>query len=227
MRIKYVRLTLTSDKPFASVVKDIYCGIYTKEATIVPSNSSRVLYQGKWQYKTGGISINGWILESYGDDAAIEFNFYGTGISVYCAKGDAYGSMQIYVDGKLNGAVNLNSKETQYDCNVFSVEFQEPGKHTIRIVPSSNDDIINLDYFTVLYAEQEEASPEVGNLWYFAIIPAVLIVMFAVCAALDIADRRKKKRSVAIKAGRTEGSSDERESEDSSISDEENKEENQ
>lgn len=227
VRIKYVRLTLTSDKPFASVVKDIYCGVYTKEATIVPSNSSRVLYQGKWQYKTGGISINGWILESYGDDAAIEFNFYGTGISVYCAKGDAYGSMQIYVDGKLNGAVNLNSKETQYDCNVFSVEFQEPGKHTIRIVPSSNDDIINLDYFTVLYAEQEEASPEVGNLWYFAIIPAVLIVMFAVCAALDIADRRKKKRSVAIKAGRTEGSSDERESEDSSISDEENKEENQ
>ena len=192
--IKYVRLTMTSDVEFASVVKDIYCGVYTKEATIVPSNSSRVLYQGKWQYKTGGISVNGWILESYGDDAAIEFNFYGTAISIYCATGDVYGSMQIYADGKQCGLVDLYSRSTQYNRNVFSIDFNTAAKHTIRIVPSSNDDIINLDYFSVVYAEQHEATPEVGNLWYFAIIPAALAAVFAVCAALDISERRKKKR---------------------------------
>ena len=198
--VKSVRLTLSSDNEFAGVIKDIYCGRYSNEATIVPSNSSRVLYQGKWQYKTGGISVNGWILESYGDDAAIEFNFYGTGISVYCAKGDVYGSMQILVDGKQYGSVELNNATTLYDCNVFSVEFRSAGKHTIRIVPSSNDDIINLDYFAVMYAEQQEAAPETGNLWYFAIIPAALIVIFAICAVLDIADRRNKKRKKELKA---------------------------
>lgn len=196
--VKSVRLTLSSDKEFVGVIKDVYCGKYANEATIVPSNSSRVLYQGKWQYKTGGISVNGWILESYGDDAAIEFNFYGTGIAVYCAKGDVYGSMQILVDGKQYGSVELNNPTTLYNCNVFSVEFKSAGKHTIRIVPSSNDDIINLDYFTVLYAEQEEVAPETGNLWYFAIIPAVLLVVFGVCAALDIADRRNKKRKNSL-----------------------------
>lgn len=199
--IKNIRLTLTSDVAFKSVIKDVYCGVYKVEATIVPSNSSRVLYQGKWQYKTGGISINGWILESYGDDAAIEFNFYGTGISVYCAKGDVYGSMQIYVDGKQYGAVELNNPTTLYNCNVFSIDFSNPGKHTIRIVPSSNNDIINLDYFTVVYAEQHEVAPDTGNLWYFAIIPAALLVIFAICAALDIADRRNKKRKMAAKSG--------------------------
>lgn len=199
VKVKSVRLTLSSDNEFAGVIKDIYFGKYANDATIVPSNSSRVLYQGKWQYKTGGISVNGWILESYGDDAAIEFNFYGTGISVYCAKGDVYGSMQILVDGKQHGSVELNNKETLYNCNVFSIEFENPGKHTIRIVPSSNDDIINLDYFTVLYAQQQEAAPETGNLWYFAIIPAALLVIFSICAALDIADRRNKKRKTALK----------------------------
>lgn len=202
VKVKYVRLILSSDKPFKSVIKDIYCGVYTTEATIVPSNSSRVLYQGKWQYKTGGISVNGWILESYGDDAAIEFNFYGTGISVYCAKGDVYGRMQIYVDGKQHTVVDLNNPSTLYNCNVFSVEFESPGKHTIRIVPSSNDDIINLDYFTVVFAEQEEAAPEVSNLWYFAVIPAALLAILIVCAVLDIADRRNKRRKIAQKAGR-------------------------
>ena len=204
--VKSVRLTLSSDNEFAGVIKDIYCGRYANEATIVPSNSSRVLYQGKWQYKTGGISVNGWILESYGDDAAIEFNFYGTGISVYCAKGEVYGSMQILVDGKQYGSVELNNPTTLYNCNVFSVEFKSAGKHTIRIVPASNDDIINLDYFTVLYAEQQEAAPETGNLWYFAIIPAALLVIFAICAALDIADRRNKKHKKAQAATQTSGS---------------------
>ena len=208
-RLRYIRLVLEDDEPFASRVADVSCGLYKQEATIVPSNSSRVLYQGKWQYKTGGISVNGWILESYGDDAAIEFNFYGTAIAVYCAKGDVYGSMQIYVDGKQYGSVELNSPTTLYDCNVFSAEFDEPGNHRIRIVPSSNDDIINLDYFTVVYAEQKEADPEVGNLWYFAIIPAALLAIFAVCLALDIADRRNKKRKIAQKAGMEEPSEQE------------------
>lgn len=212
-QIKAVKLTLTSDTPFAGVIKDIYFGSYTKNATIVPSNSSRVLYQGKWQYKTGGISVNGWILESYGDDAAIEFNFYGTSISVYCVKGDVYGNMQIYVDGKQYAAVDLSSKETQYDCNVFSVDFQTPGKHRIRIVPSSNDDIINLDYFTVVYAVQEDANPEVGNLWYFAIIPAALLVIFAVCLALDIIERHNKKHKIAQKSGQIPSDEKEEESE--------------
>ena len=205
VELKYVKLTLSSDQPFKSVVKDIYCGVYDKLATIVPSNSSRVLYQGKWQYKTGGISVNGWILESYGDDAAIEFNFYGTALSVYCAKGDVYGSMQIYVDGKQYGAVELNNPTTLYNCNVFSIDFASPGKHKIRLVASSNDDIINLDYFTVVYAEQHDATPEVGNLWYFAIIPAALLVIFAICAALDIADRRNKRRKPAVGSGMISG----------------------
>ncbi len=199
--VKYLRLTLYSDVAFSATVKDIVCGVYAGEATIVPSNSSRVLYQGKWQYKTGGISVNGWILESYGDDAAIEFNFYGTGISAYCAKGDVYGSMQVYVDGKQYGVIDLNSSETLYDCNVFSVTFDSPGKHKIRIVPSSNDDIINLDYFSVVYAEQQEAAPEVGNLWYFAIIPAAILVIFTICVVLDVVDKRNKKRRTAAKSG--------------------------
>lgn len=210
-RLRFIRLVLEDEEAFASRIADVSCGLYKQEATIVPSNSSRVLYQGKWQYKTGGISVNGWILESYGDDAAIEFNFYGSAIAVYCAKGDVYGSMQIYVDGKQYGSVELNSPTTLYDCNVFGVEFDEPGNHRIRIVPSSDDDIINLDYFTVVYAEQKEAAPEVGNLWYFAIIPTALIAIFVVCLALDIADRRGKKRRMAQKAGMAGSSEDEKE----------------
>lgn len=218
--VKYVKLTFTSSQPFNSVIKDIYCGVYDKLATIVPSNSSRVLYQGKWQYKTGGISVNGWILESYGDDAAIEFNFYGSALSVYCAKGEVYGSMQIYVDGKQYGAVELNNPTTLYNCNVFSIDFASPGKHRIRLVPSSNDDIINLDYFTVVYAEQEEASPEVGNLWYFAIIPAALLAVFAVCAVLDIIDRHNNRRKLAVKSGKNSSDATESDEEDGKNADE-------
>lgn len=195
-RARFIRLQLSKEDgtAFSSTVYGFECGVYTKEATIVPSNSSKVLYQGKWQYKTGGISVNGWILESYGNDAAIEFNFYGTSVSVYCAKGAEYGAMQIYVDGKLNSATDLYSEQTKYNENVFSIEFQQPGKHTVRIVPASNDDVINLDYFTVVYAKQDEVPPEVGNLWYFSIIPAFLIVVFIVCLCLDIADKRNKKK---------------------------------
>ena len=177
-------------------------------------------YQGKWQYKTGGISVNGWILESYGDDAAIEFNFYGSALSVYCAKGEVYGSMQIYVDGKQYGAVELNNPTTLYNCNVFSIDFASPGKHRIRLVPSSNDDIINLDYFTVVYAEQEEAGPEVGNLWYFAIIPAALLAVFAVCAVLDIIDRRNNRRKLAVKSGKNSSDATESDEEDGKNADE-------
>lgn len=197
----YVELQLSSDTPFGDCVADLSVGTTRPECTVVPSDGSGVFYQGGWTDQGGVIGVNGKIMRSYGRDAAIEYSFRGEYVSVYCAKGPAYGNMLVYLDGVLQTNVDLSSDTDEYGCLVWSRVFAEGGEHTIRLVADTSHDVINLDFFGVIFTEAQDVPPEYGNLYYIAIIPAVLIVVLAVCIGLDIADKRKRRVRMSEPSG--------------------------
>ena len=189
----YIGLVLSSDEPFGAAVCDIYTGVMYPECNVVPSDSSQVFYQGKWERQGGVIGVNGVIRRSYGSDAAVEYSFRGSYVAVYCAVGPEFGNMRVYLDGMLQTTVDLNADENEYGVRVFAQTFASGGEHTLRLVADTSDDIVNLDFIGVIPTEADAAPPEYGNLYYLAVIPAVLAVVFAICVIMDVKDRRKRR----------------------------------
>lgn len=193
MSVGRLRLILSADEPFGDCVAGLEFGNTQPQCEVVPSDSSSVFYQGNWESLGGVIGTNGTIKRSYGRDAAVEYSFRGSYIAVYCAKGPQYGNMLVYLDGVLQTNVDLSSDRDEYGCLVYSRTFSEGGEHTLRLVADTSHDVIDLDFLGVIRTAAEDAPPEYGNLYYLAIIPAVLLIVFVICVCMDIAQKRKRR----------------------------------
>ncbi len=109
-------------------------------ATLVGSDDPAVRYAGNWQTirfsKTPGDSV--------------EFSFTGTGVELLTDKSNEQGSVDIFVDGRPQGTVNLRVEDFPRlsKIRVFGVQGLTRGKHTIQVV-NKGTDAVSIDAFSV------------------------------------------------------------------------------
>jgi hypothetical protein len=82
------------------------------------------------------------------------YSFVGTDFAWISTKSPVRGAARVYVDGKLAGTVNLNSKSTLVRQIVFSRSWSSLARHTIRIeaVGTSASPRVDIDAFVLLAA---------------------------------------------------------------------------
>ena len=78
-------------------------------------------------------------MKTSGDTA--EFSFTGTGIELLSEKFKDQGAIDVFIDGKPSGSVNLKMEDFPRiaQIRVFSVQGLTAGPHTIKIVNTSPD----------------------------------------------------------------------------------------
>ncbi len=70
------------------------------------------------------------------DGSYVEFDFYGTGVTVYAAKGRTYGDVDIYIDDMTTPAATVNAyyTSTQSSVALYTNDQLDFGKHKVRVV---------------------------------------------------------------------------------------------
>ncbi len=189
---RYLRVTLTKEQDFVCGLSQIAMGKIMQESRIVPNTSTSISYQGEWENINKYSAINGCVTSNLDPNCAIEYNFYGSMISVYATKDKQFGVAKIYIDNKDPVIVDLGSQTAMCGQKVFYMDFGKVGAHTIKIVPVK-DDKINIDYFTVISAPRPNAVKQEFNYWYIAIIPAVALVGFVVALIADSVSKKRKR----------------------------------
>ena len=189
---RYLRVTLTKEQDFVCSLSQIAVGKIMQESRIVPNTSTSISYQGEWENINKYSAINGCVTSNLDSNCAIEYDFYGSMISVYATKDKQFGVAKIYIDNKDPVIVDLSSQKAMCGQKVFYMDFGKAGAHTIKIVPVK-DDKINIDYFTVISAPRPNAVKQEFNYWYIAIIPAVAAVGFVVALIADGASKKRKR----------------------------------
>ena len=190
---RYLKVTLTKEQDFVCSLSQIAMGKIMQESRIVPNTSTSISYQGEWENINKYSAINGCVTSNLDPNCAIEYDFYGSMISVYATTDRQFGVAKIYIDNKDPVIVDLNSPTAKCGQKVFYVDFGKVGAHTIKIVPVK-DDKINIDYFTVISAPRPNAVKQEFNYWYIAIIPAVAVVGFVIALIADGVSKKRKTK---------------------------------
>ena len=151
----------TSGCPFPDVKNGLYKNwripliVKTKplpHTEMANDDNPAIRYTGQW---TAG-SNRGY--SDYNDDVhytntpgdTAEFSFTGTGIELLSEKFKDQGTIEVLIDGKPRGSVNLRMEDFPRiaQIRVFSVQGLSAGQHTIRIVNTSKD-YVAIDAFAV------------------------------------------------------------------------------
>ncbi|MDE6189072.1 MAG: hypothetical protein K2G37_02130 [Clostridia bacterium] len=194
---KYFKIIVYSDENFYCNINDMKLGQYFEESTIVPNTSSMLSYMGGWTDVGEYVSINGSISQSVNNSSIYAFSAICRQICIYGVMDSIYGSMDVYVDGKYHSTVDLESDSTLTDQLLFAIDFDTNAEHSVKVMPASKDDIINLDYISYIPAQEEQMKSISGVLYYALIIPAVIIVLLLIAAIADYSAKKKygtKKR---------------------------------
>ncbi|MFF2876040.1 S8 family serine peptidase [Gottfriedia sp. NPDC057991] len=119
----------------------------------VENNDSNVKYSGTWSKLNYTSASGGTITQTKGSTGSLQYNFSGTGITVYALKDKNMGKADIYIDGKKIKQIDLYSSSRKYKVNVFDLQNLENKAHTIKIVATgtksnaATNKLINVDSF--------------------------------------------------------------------------------
>ncbi|UPM56338.1 S8 family serine peptidase [Gottfriedia acidiceleris] len=119
----------------------------------VENNDSNIKYTGTWSQLNYKSASSGTINQTKGSTGSLQYNFSGTGITVYALKDKNMGRADIYIDGKKIKQVDLYSSSRKYKVNVFDLQNLANKAHTIKIVASgtkssaATNKLINVDSF--------------------------------------------------------------------------------
>lgn len=191
---RYIKIVIYKDEPFELAFTDFLIGQHFEKSQIVANTSSSLAYMGGWEDMQGYVSINGSISQSVDKNSIMSFTAICRQVCFYGVKDSTYGKMDVYVDGSLYMTVDLYSATPVTDTLLFAIDFDLTKEHSIKIMPSGKDDIINVDYISYIPEKEEELINNTSSLYYVLIIPAVIAI--ALLGAW-IADRVSKNKSRA------------------------------
>lgn len=166
--IRYYKLVVTktdNERYFAMNSIVFAYNVTFDKGNMVSPHDSNVTYSGEWGYKNA-LSDYGNIYTA-GAGASVEYTFNGTRVAYFAEKADEYGTVDIYLDGKLvasdvslSAANNANVQITQTLYNqfneakltlagspvyVYSGDALSSGEHVLKIVGKSGT--FNVDAF--------------------------------------------------------------------------------
>lgn len=189
----FIKLIISSKESFVLKLSEVSFGNKLPESVIVPNTSNMIDYRGIWSREHNYLSINGSVNESKEKNCFASFEFYGKTFAMFATKGEKFGKTIVEVDG-VKYDIDLFSQSTECNSLVFSINFDNEGKHRIRIMPSDRDSYVNIDYLAYIPTDIPATPPmSNGKLVAIVIFPAIIIVATAVFVFIDLADRKKKK----------------------------------
>ncbi|MFB7141772.1 S8 family serine peptidase [Gottfriedia sp. NPDC056225] len=121
----------------------------------VENTDKNVKYTGTWNKLKYTNASGGTINETKGSKGSLQYNFTGTGVTVYALKDKNMGKADIYIDGKKVKQIDLYSSCRKYKVNVFNTQSLSNKAHTIKIVATgtksraATNKLINVDSFKV------------------------------------------------------------------------------
>lgn len=191
---KYLKLSFKSQDSFECSFTDLKVGQHFDSSQIVPNTSTNIAYMGGWEDVKEYVCVNGSVSESVDANSVISFTALTRQICVYGVKDAKYGRMDIYIDGSLYETIDLASETTLTDQLLFAIDFDLSAEHSIKLMPHSDKDKINLDYISFIPIEKEEFR-EYSGVLYGAIAIPVIIAIALVCAAIaDYVEKKKRKK---------------------------------
>ncbi|MDE5756803.1 MAG: hypothetical protein K2I23_06915 [Clostridia bacterium] len=192
---KYLKITFYAEEAFECSFTDLKMGQHFDASQIVPNTSSSIAYMGGWLDNGEYVCVNGSISQSVNQNSVMSFTALSRQICIYGVKDSNYGKMEVYVDGSKVAVVDLYSETTMTDQLLYAIDFDLWAEHTVKVMPASDDDIINIDYISYLAIEKEEIREYSGFLYAVFILPAVIIVALAGAAIADFREKRKRNKS--------------------------------
>lgn len=100
-----------------------------------------------WNFKKDSLFLYGKGAVSKDDSNFVKWNFYGKGFSLYSPKGPLFGTVNIYLDGKLLKKVSLKNAKPMKSTIVFQSDYISPGKHAVYV--ESFDGLLPVDCIRV------------------------------------------------------------------------------
>ncbi|PGL71027.1 S8 family serine peptidase [Bacillus sp. AFS055030] len=119
----------------------------------VENTDANVKYSGTWSKLKYTSASGGTINQTKGSTGSLQYNFSGTGITVYALKDKNMGRADVYIDGKKIKQIDLYSSSRKYKVNVFDIQNLANKAHTIKIVATgtkssaATNKLINVDSF--------------------------------------------------------------------------------
>lgn len=195
VKYRYLKIVFYADEPFECSFTDLKTGQHFDASQIVPNTSSSIAYMGGWSDIGEYVCINGSVSQSVNQNSVMSFTALARQICIYGVKDSNYGKMEVYVDGSKVATVDLNSETTMTDQLLFAMDFDLWAEHTVKVMPASDEDIINIDYITYLAIEKEEIREYSGFLYAVFILPAVIIIALVGAAIADYRVKKKRNKS--------------------------------
>lgn len=194
---RYLKLTFYAESVFECSFTDFKTGQHFDASQIVPNTSSSIAYMGGWLDIGEYVCVNGSISQSVNKNSVMSFTALTRQLCIYGVKDSIYGKMEIYIDGSKVATVDLYSETTMTEQLLYAIDFDLWAEHTVKIMPESDDDIINIDYISYIAIEKEEIREYSGFIYGIIILPVIIAVALAGAAIADF--REKRKRSAKIK----------------------------
>ena len=103
----------------------------TRTPVIVAETSAK--RSGRWAARSGSSYLGGRALTSSTRNAKLTFTFTGRSAALVVSRGTASGKVDVYVDGKRVGTVDLRASRTAYRQAVWVRSFTGSARHTVMI----------------------------------------------------------------------------------------------
>lgn len=192
VKYKYLKITFYADEAFECSFTDLKVGQHFDASQIVPNTSSSIAYMGGWSDIGEYVCVNGSVSQSVNQNSVMSFTALARQICIYGVKDSNYGKMEIYVDGSKVEVVDLYSETTMTDQLLYAIDFDLWAEHTVKVMPASDGDIINIDYISYIAVEKEEIREYSGFIYGIIILPAVIIIALIGAAIADFREKRKR-----------------------------------
>ncbi len=102
--------------------------------------------------------------------------------------------MDVYIDGSHYETIDLYSETTMTDQLLFAIDFDLSAEHSVKVMPHSDKDKINVDYISYIPIVKEEIREYTGFLYGAIAIPVIIIIALVGAAIADSVDKKKRKK---------------------------------
>ncbi|MDE6276220.1 MAG: hypothetical protein K2M75_06770 [Clostridia bacterium] len=192
VKSKYLKITFYADEAFECSFTDLKIGQHFDASQIVPNTSSSIAYMGGWSDVGEYVCVNGSVSKSVNKNSVMSFTALARQICIYGVKDSAFGKMEVYVDGSKVATVDLHSETTMTDQLLYAIDFDLWAEHTVKVMPATDNDVINIDYISYLAIQKEEIREYSGFIYGIIVLPAVIIIALLGAAIADFREKRKR-----------------------------------
>ncbi|MDE7165032.1 MAG: M60 family metallopeptidase [Clostridiales bacterium] len=143
----YYTLTVTKSENDYFVASSM--GFATRRAlvsgTVMEADNVMFKYDGNWKINAGFYTF-GHVYEG-SSGATIKFTFTGSAFGVFAYKGAEYGGMEVFIDGKSVGKVDLQGAGAGSQLVFLSDDLSKDCKHTVEI--RCNNGVADIDHIVL------------------------------------------------------------------------------